>query len=89
VADWKYVQRYLSEALAKLHFFFVTKKHAVGEVEARITIKGISNPQGERDAVLCQADIELNRKTIRIFASSISRAKRSLACHRRGKMRSL
>ena len=45
MADWKYVQRYLSEALAKLHFFFVTKKHAVGEVEARITIKEFQTPR--------------------------------------------
>jgi len=36
MSDWKHVQRDPSEALAKLHFFSVTKKHAAGEIEARL-----------------------------------------------------
>ncbi len=39
VDDWKLAQQDPSEALAKLHFFSVKKKHAHGEVEARITVK--------------------------------------------------
>jgi len=45
MADWKLVQRDPSEALAKLHFFSVAKKHASGEIEARITIKEFATPK--------------------------------------------
>ena len=37
--DWKFTEKDPSEALAKLHFFSVKKKHASGEIEARITVK--------------------------------------------------
>ena len=65
MADWKYVQRDASEALAKLHHFSVTKKHAKGEVEARITIKEFATPKMSEMAFFAQADIELNQKTMK------------------------
>jgi len=52
--NWKYVQRDPSEALARLHFYSITKKHAKGEIEARITIKEFATP----------SNIELNQKTL-------------------------
>src|SRR5271157_1265247 len=63
--DWKYVQRDPSEALAKLHFFSVTKKHACGEVEACITVKEFATPQTSDMKFLATADIELNQKTVK------------------------
>jgi hypothetical protein len=64
MADWKYVQRDPSEALAKLHFFSVTKKHATGEIEARITIKEFATPKMVDMQFFAQADIELNQKAM-------------------------
>ena len=65
MADWKYVQRDRSEALAKLHFFSATKKHAAGEIEARITIKEFATPAMIDMQFLATADIELNQKTLK------------------------
>ncbi len=65
MADWKYVQRDPSEALAKLHFFSVTKKHAAGEIEARITIKEFATPKMSELQFFASADIELNQKTMK------------------------
>ncbi len=63
--DWKYVQRDPSEALAQLHFFSVTKKHACGEVEARITVKEFASAKTSDMKFLATADIELNQKTVK------------------------
>ncbi|MGD0520043.1 MAG: hypothetical protein ABSA48_02195 [Terracidiphilus sp.] len=63
--DWKYVQRDPSEALALLHFFSVTKKHAAGEIEARITVKEFATPKTSDMKYLATADIELNQKTVK------------------------
>lgn len=63
--DWKYVQRDPSEALAKLHFYCVTKKHESGEIEARITIKEFATPARHDMKFLATADIELNQKTLK------------------------
>jgi hypothetical protein len=65
MADWKYVQRDPSEALAKLHFFSVTKKHASGEIEARITIKEFATPKMSEMQFFAMADLELNQKTMK------------------------
>ena len=62
--DWKYVQRDPSEALAKLHFFSVVKKHACGEIEARITVKEFATFKTADMQFFAQADIELNQKTV-------------------------
>jgi hypothetical protein len=63
--DWKYLQREPEEALARLHFFSVTKKHSFGEIEARITVKEFADP-GTRDLqFFAMADIELNQKTLK------------------------
>ena len=55
--DWKYVQRDPSEALAQLHFFSVTKKHACGEVETRITVKEFASPKTSDMKFLATAGI--------------------------------
>jgi hypothetical protein len=62
--NWKYVQRDPSEALARLHFYSITKKHAKGEIEARITIKEFATPSNTDLTFFAQADIELNQKTL-------------------------
>jgi len=63
--DWKYLQRDPSEALARLHFFSVTKKHSSGEVEARITVKEFATAQLRDLQFFAVADIELNQKTLK------------------------
>jgi hypothetical protein len=63
--DWKYLQRDPSEAFAKLHFFSVTKKHASGEIEARITVKEFATAQMSDLQFFAVADIELNQKTLK------------------------
>jgi len=50
--DWKFAQKDPSECLAKLHFYSVTKKHACGEIEARITVKEFATCKNQRPEVL-------------------------------------
>jgi len=63
--DWKFVQKDPSEALARLHFFSITKKHACGEIEARITVKEFATAKTRDMQFFATADIELNQKTLR------------------------
>ena len=62
--DWKFTQKDPSEALARLHFFSVKKKHASGEVEARITVKEFATAKTTDLKFFASADIELNQKTM-------------------------
>ncbi|MGD0730033.1 MAG: hypothetical protein ABR956_02135 [Terracidiphilus sp.] len=66
MSDWRLVQKDPSEALAQLHFFSVTKKHACGEVEARITVKEFATPKTSVLKFYATADIELNQNTVAI-----------------------
>ena len=61
--DWKFVEKDPSEALARLHFFSIKKKHASGEVEARITVKEFASAKTTDMKFFAQADLELNQKT--------------------------
>lgn len=63
--DWKLMQKDSSEALARLHFFSVTKKHAAGEIEARITVKEFVTAKTSDMQFYATADIELNQKAMR------------------------
>ncbi len=63
--DWKLVQKDPSEQLARLHFFSVTKKHASGEVEARIIVKEFVTAKTSDMQYYASADIELNQKTLK------------------------
>ncbi len=63
--DWKFTQKDPSEALAKLHFFSVKKKHGGGEVEARITVKEFATAKTSDMKFFAHADIELNQKTMK------------------------
>jgi hypothetical protein len=65
VNEWKLVQKDSSEALARLHFFCVTKKHAKGEIEARITVKEFASAKTSDMQFYATADLELNQKTLR------------------------
>jgi len=65
VEDWKFTQKDPSESLAKLHFFSVKKKHASGEVEARITVKEFATAKTSDMKFFAVADIELNQKSMR------------------------
>ena len=60
--DWKFAQKDASEALAKLHFYSVTKKHAAGEIEARITVHEFATPKIGAMQFFAIADIELNQE---------------------------
>jgi hypothetical protein len=62
--EWKLVQRDPCEALAKLHFFSVTKRHATGEIEARITVKEFATAKTSDLKFFASADLELNQKTL-------------------------
>jgi hypothetical protein len=62
--DWKFAQKDPSECLARLHFYTVTKKHACGEIEARITVKEFATCKTTDMKYYASADIELNQKTI-------------------------
>jgi hypothetical protein len=65
MSDWKHVQRDSSEAFAKLHFFSVTKKHASGEIEARITVKEFATAKTTDMLFYATADVELNQKSLK------------------------
>ena len=63
--DWKFVEKDPSEALARLHFFSIKKKHASGEVEARITVKEFASAKTTDMKFFAVADLELNQKTMK------------------------
>jgi len=63
--DWKYAQRHSSEALARLHFFSVKKKHSSGEIEAHITVKEFATPEIGALQYFATADIELNQQALK------------------------
>src|ERR1700689_377530 len=63
MSEWKYVQRDPSEALARLHFFSVRKKHSSGDIETRITVHEFATPEIGALQFFAMADIELNQKT--------------------------
>jgi hypothetical protein len=69
MSDWKYEQRDPSECLAKLHFFSVKKRHAGGEVEARITVHEYATPEIGAMQFFAMADIELNQKAVKFSPS--------------------
>lgn len=62
--DWKFLQKDSSEALARLHFFSITKKHASGEIEARITVKEFATAATSDMQYFAMADIALNQKSL-------------------------
>ena len=70
--DWKFAQQDSSEALAKLHFFSVKKKHARGEVEAHITVKEFATTKAADMKFFAVADIELNRRFMKFQPSGWS-----------------
>ena len=72
MSEWKYVQRDPSEALARLHFFSVRKKHSTGEIETRITVQEFATPEIGALQFFAMADIELNRKAAKFKPSGWS-----------------
>jgi hypothetical protein len=72
MSDWKYVQLDPSEALARLHFFSVRKKHPSGEIETRITVREFATPEIGALQFFAMADIELNQKTAKFQPSGWS-----------------
>lgn len=61
--DWKYAQEEGSEVLAKLHFFSVKKRHTLGEVEFRITVREFATADTGDMLFFAEADKEVNQKT--------------------------
>ncbi len=72
MSDWKFVQKDPTEALAKLHFFSVKKKHASGEVDVRITIQEFATSEIGARQFFAMTDIEVNQKTMRYQPSGWS-----------------
>ncbi|HUX46191.1 MAG TPA: hypothetical protein VMV57_15705 [Terracidiphilus sp.] len=62
--DWKLLQKDSAEALAKLHFFSINKKHAKGEVEARITVKEFATSKTTDMKFYASADLCLNQNSM-------------------------
>src|ERR1700733_2450405 len=62
MSDWKHAQKDESEALARLHFFSVKKKHSSGDLDVRITIQEFATPKIGALEFFARADIELNQK---------------------------
>ena len=62
--DWKFTQQDQGEALARLHYFSVKKKHAAGEIEACITVKEFATAKTADMKFYACADVELNQKTM-------------------------
>jgi hypothetical protein len=62
--DWKFTQEGLGESLARLHFFSAKKKHATGEIEARITVKEFATARTADMKFYASADLELNQKAM-------------------------
>jgi len=69
MSEWKYVQEHPSEALSRLHFFSVRKKHSAGEIETRITVREFATPEIGALQCFAIADIELNQKTAKFQPS--------------------
>lgn len=62
--DWAYAQTNISEELAQLRFFSVTKRQPGGEVTFRITVKEFATPpQGQYVRFFAEADKQVNQKT--------------------------
>jgi hypothetical protein len=62
--DWKLLQKDPSEALAQLHFYSIKKKHADGEIEARITVKEFATAKTTDMKFYASADLCLNQKVL-------------------------
>lgn len=62
--EWKFSQENPAEALARLHFFSIKKKHDAGEVEARITVKEFATAKTADMKFYACADLELNRNVM-------------------------
>lgn len=62
MSDWKFVQKDPSEALARLHFFSVKKRHLSGEMGVRITVHEFATPEIGALEFFARADIELNQR---------------------------
>lgn len=70
--ELQYLQLHPSEALAKLHYFSVKKKHASGEIETQITVREYATPEIGALQFFAMADIELNQKTAKFRPSGWS-----------------
>lgn len=64
VNEWKLLQKDPSEALARLHYFSIKKKHPKGEIEARITVKEFVTAKTSDMQFIATAEVELNQKTM-------------------------
>ena len=62
--EWKFSEENPAEALARLHFFSIKKKHDSGHVEARITVKEFASAKTADMKFFAVADIELNQKVM-------------------------
>lgn len=62
--EWKFSQEHPGEALARLHFFSIKKKHAGGEIEARVTVKEFATAKTADMKYYACADVELNQKCL-------------------------
>lgn len=78
MSDWLYVEKDPAEALARLHFFSVKKKHPAGEVDVLITVREFATPEIGALRFVALADLELNQQTAKFqpagYGSSLMEA---------------
>jgi len=61
--DWGFAQTHISQQLAEMHMFSVTKVQAGGEIEFIITVKEYITPKEPTMHFFAQADKMINQKT--------------------------
>jgi hypothetical protein len=61
--DWGFAQTHVSQQLAELHMFSVTKVQPGGEVEFIITVKQYVTPKEPTMHFFAQADKKINQNT--------------------------
>ena len=61
--DWGFAQTHMSQQLAELHMFSITKAQPGGEVEFIVTVKEYVTPKEPTMHFFAQADKMTNQKT--------------------------
>jgi hypothetical protein len=61
--DWGFAQTHISQQLAQLHMFSITKVQPGGEVEFIVTVKEFVTPKEPTMHFFAQADKMTNQKT--------------------------
>jgi hypothetical protein len=63
MAEWEFIQKDPAEQLAKLNFFSIKRKQAIGEIEFRIVVKEFVTRQDQSMQFFAEADKQTNQNT--------------------------